>query len=276
HSPFNAPQRYWDLYQRDLISMPNHPDWPTNAPRIAWHDSREILGVKTRTLTEAGVREMRHGYLANISYLDAQVGRVLEELDRLELADSTVIVFWSDHGYHLGEQTLWAKTSNFELDARVPLMISVPKMKTAGQRTSALAELVDLYPTLAEVCGLALPADIDGRSLVPVLADPAVHVRTAALTQHPRPAYYDREPSHQPTHMGYSIRSETHRYTEWRNWNTGKAEAVEFYDHRSDPDETRNLADDPALAELVLQHRDLLQQQSPLIEPGWTPISLDR
>ncbi|MCA9084958.1 MAG: sulfatase [Planctomycetaceae bacterium] len=269
HSPFNAPRKYWDLYQREQISLPPHPEWPTGAPRIAWHDSREILGVKTRDITEANILEMRHGYLANISYMDAQIGRVLDELDRQQLTDRTVIVFWSDHGYHLGEQTLWAKTSNFELDARVPLIIATPFMKSAGQRTSALAELTDLYPTLAELCGLPKPDGVDGVSLASVLHDPSSSVRDVALTQHPRPAYYDREPDKQPTHMGYSIRTATYRYTEWRDWKTGQTTDRELYDHVNDSDETRNIVDQPEQQAVVSRHAVLLNDQHPIVRPGW-------
>lgn len=273
HSPFNAPKKYWDLYRREDIAMPKNPEWPKNAPRIAWHDSRELLGTgdKARKVTADNIREMRHGYLANISYMDAQVGKVLDALDRLGLTDNTVIVFWSDHGYHLGEQTLFAKTSNFELDARVPMIIATPGMKTAGQKTDSLAELMDLYPTLAEVCGLPKPTTTDGVSLAPVLADPAATVREAALTQHSRPAYYDREPDKVPTHMGYTIRSTTHRYTEWRNWKTGETTDRELYDHVNDPDETVNLSghDDQKL--ILEKHAAMLNQMHPVVVPGWKP-----
>ncbi|MCA9057743.1 MAG: sulfatase, partial [Planctomycetaceae bacterium] len=274
HSPFNAPKQYWDLYDRDQIPLPDPAGWPVDAPRIAWHDSREILGVKARTITEANVREMRHGYLANISYLDTQIGRVLDELKRLDLAESTIVVFWSDHGYHLGEQTLWAKTSNFELDARVPLIIAVPGMAQAGERTSSLAELTDLYPTLVELCGLPAGAGLDGVSLCPVLESPESSVRSGSLTQHPRPAYYDRTPDKQPTHMGYSIRSDTHRYTEWRDWQTGRTTDRELYDHLHDPRETRNLAGDPSHSAVVRQHAELLNAQQPIVRPGWDPATI--
>lgn len=275
HSPFNAPKKYWDMYQREDVAMPKNPGWPQDAPRIAWHDSRELLGGKKgappRKLSPAAVREMRHGYLANITYMDAQLGKVLDALDRLKLADSTVIVFWSDHGYHLGEQTLFAKTSNFELDARVPLIVATPQMKNAGQKTQSLAELMDLYPTLAELCGLPKPAEAQGVSLVPVLNNPAASVRAAALTQHARPAYYEREPAKIPTHMGYSIRTATHRYTEWRDWQTGETAARELYDHVNDPDETRNLASDAGQAAVLEQCAALLKDMKPIVTPGWKP-----
>jgi iduronate 2-sulfatase len=226
--------------------------------------------MPARELTTDNVREMRHGYLANISYLDAQLGKVLDELERLELSQNTVIVLWSDHGYHLGEQTLWAKTSNFELDARVPLLIAMPEGK-AGT-TDAIAELLDLYPTLVDLCGLPMPENLEGKSLVPVLKDPAASVKPAALTQHPRPAYYDRESPPAPTSMGYSIRTDRFRYTEWRDWKSGATMARELYDHQHDPQETRNLAARPAHASDVEQCASLLAQLRPIVQPGWKPV----
>lgn len=270
HSPFNAPKRYWDLYRRADVPAPRNAKWPLNAPRLAWHDSREILGPKGRTLTPDAVREIRHGYLAAISYLDAQIGRVLDELERLQLARNTIVVFWSDHGYHLGEKSLWAKTSNYELDARVPLLVATPEI-TRGTRTSALTELIDLYPTLAQLCGLPPPKDVDGLSLVPVLKNPDQHIKSAALTQHPRPAYYDRQPSKIPTAMGYSLRTDRHRYVEWRDWTTGDVLARELYDHRTDHAETINVSADPAFADDLKACATMLDQFHPLIRPGWKP-----
>ena len=238
HSPFNAPKRYWDLYDRERVPLPANPNPPKDVPAIALHNSREILGTKGRKLSKEAVREIRHGYLAAISYLDTQVGKVLDELDRLELTDNTVVVFWADHGYHLGEHSLWAKTSNFELDARVPLIIAAPQLKTTNRKTEALAELLDLYPTLAEQCGLPEPEGVQGKSLVPVLEDPEAKVKDAAFTQHPRPAYFKGRPDV----MGYSVRTARYRYTEWRDWETGKAVARELYAHDKDPAETRNIA----------------------------------
>lgn len=267
HSPFNAPKRYWDLYRREEIPMPNPAGWPQDAPRLAWHNSREILSEKGRELTPEAVRELRHGYCANISYLDAQLGRVLDELEKLQFASNTVVVFWSDHGYHLGEHTLWAKTSNFELDARVPLIIAVPGMKR-GVKTDSLAELLDLYPTLAELCELPKPEGVEGVSLVPVLNDPQRSVRQAALTQHPRPAYYKGAPDA----MGYSLRAPRFRYVEWRDWKTGSVIARELYDHETDDAETRNLAADPQRAADVRQGEILLELFQPIVRPGWKPF----
>jgi iduronate 2-sulfatase len=218
HSPFNAPKRYWDLYERDKLP-PLNPARPTGAPELAFHDSRELRGVPPNqlTFTPEQVTEIRHGYFANTSYMDAQLGKVLDALDRSGVAGRTLIVFAADHGYHLGEHDLWAKTSNFELDARVPLLIALPEA-AAGAHAAGLVELVDLFPTLVELCGLPRPDGLDGTSLTGLLRDPSARVKPAAFSQFPRPAYYDREPSQTPQAMGYSVRTERARYTEWRDW----------------------------------------------------------
>ena len=238
HLPFNAPKKYWDLYDPDDISLPANPDRPENAPEIAFHDGRELLGKKGEPLTDDEVRELRRGYYAATSYLDAQVGKVLDELDRLELTDRTIVVFWSDHGFHLGEHDLWCKTSNFELDARVPMIIATPRPKHPGATADGLVELLDIYPTVADLCDLAPPADLEGVSLLSMLEDPTATVKTAAYTQHPRPAYYKGIPEA----MGCSSRTANRRYTEWRDYKTGKVVARELYDHQCDPRETKNLA----------------------------------
>ena len=257
HAPFNAPSKYWDLYDRSKLSRPPNPDWPKDAPRIAWHNSREILGGgKQRKLKKKAVMELRHGYLAAITYFDAQLGKVLAELDRLGLREKTVVVFWSDHGFHLGEQTLWAKTSNFELDAHVPMIISAPGMKSRGVATDSLAELLDLYPTLVEICGLPKAEGLEGQSLAPILKDPSAIVKRGAFTQHPRPAYFTGAPDV----MGRSVRTARYRYTEWRDFKTGNVVASELYDHEKDPLETVNIAglpsSTPALAECRARYRE--------------------
>lgn len=262
HAPFNAPKKYWDKYDRAKLP-PLNPARPTGAPDIAFQDGRELRGIPPNqvTFTPEQVAEIRHGYFANISYLDAQLGKVLDELDRLKLADRTVIVFCGDHGYHLGEHTQWAKTSNFEYDARVPLFLALPKSANAGQRTSSLAELVDLFPTLVELCGLPRPEGLDGSSLVPVLNDVSKSVKPAAFTQHPRPPYFDREPSGEPSAMGVSVRTARVLYTEWRDWKTKKVVARELYDAKQDPAELHNAIDEPALSEPQREAEQLLRKQ---------------
>ena len=268
HSPFNAPKRYWDRYDPASLPPPRPADWPRNAPRIAWHNGQELVGRGGRPLTETDISQMRHGYLAAISYLDAQVGRLLDAVDQLGLAEETIVVFWSDHGYHLGEQTLWAKTSNFELDARVPLIIVAPGRQQAGARVASPVELLDIFPTLMELADLDPPEGLEGVSLVPLLKEPTATVKPAALTQHPRPAYFQDAPEA----MGYSVRSATHRYTEWRDWKTGETVARELYDHVDDPDETVNVAAETGQAEVLRRHAELLETFRPIVRPGWTPV----
>jgi len=264
HAPFNAPKKYWDMYQRDQLPTLDGRR-PAGAPDIAFHQSTEILGppAQQKPLTPEQVAEMRHGYFANIAYLDAQLGKVLDALDRSGAADRTVIVFVADHGYHIGEHTLWGKTSNFELDARVPFFISAPGMEGAGRRSGSLVELLDLFPTLVDLCDLPKPDRLEGVSLRPVLHDPAKEVKTAAFTQHPRPAYYDREPSGQPNVMGVSVRTAGARYTEWRDWKSGEPIARELYEDRDEPAETRNLVDEPRLAETQKAAESQLRKQFP-------------
>ncbi len=233
HTPFNAPKKYWDLYQRDKVPTPKHVNPPSGVPEIALTSARYKGGADSPELSE-----MHHGHLATISYMDAQIGRVLDELDTLGLRDDTIIVLWSDHGLHLGEHGLTRKTTAFELDAHVPMIISSPDHK-AGQRTDALVELLDVYPTLADLCELNAPSEVEGTSLVPLLDDPDTNVKSVAMTQAARPNY----PRGQiPTTMGYSMRTERYRFTQWRNFQTQQVDATELYDHHNDPLETTNLA----------------------------------
>lgn len=247
HLPYNAPKKYWDLYQPADLPPPTPGDWPLGAPDVAKHNSPEVRGYfgvpKQGPLSAAQLTHLRHGYLAAISFLDAQVGKVVDELDRLGLADKTIVVLWGDNGYELGEHTLFGKLSNFELDAHVPLIMAVPAQARPGVTSRSLVELVDLYPTLADLCGLTPPQPLDGVSLRPVLDDPTKTVTDGALTQHPRPVTEGRFET-----MGYSQRTDRFRYTEWRDWETGNVVARELYDQVNDPGETVNRADDPVFA----------------------------
>lgn len=263
HAPFNAPKKYWDLYSRAAMRLDAAAPaarWPENGVAVALHDSRELLGIPpaTHQPTPDQVAEMRHGYFANISYLDAQLGKVLDALQRCGFRDNTSIVFVGDHGFHIGEHTLWGKTSCFEHDARVPLII-VPPGGVPQTSTRQMVELIDIFPTLADLCGVPAPAGLDGRSLL----DPNSPAKVAAFTQHPRPAYFDRTPSKTPSAMGYSVRTATHRYTEWRGWHDGKLLGVELYNHATDPHETVNVADASESAVAQSTARQQLHAQFP-------------
>ena len=244
HLPFNAPKKYWDLHDRAQLSAPNPSGMPEGAPAIAghpWNELRGYTGVpKKGPLPAAQIAELRHGYLACISFLDAQVGRVLAELDRLDLAKNTIVVFWSDHGFHLGEHDLWGKTTNYELDTRVPLIVAAPGASRAGTRAAGLVELIDLYPTLTELAGLPAASGVEGRSLVPLLRDPRQPGKDVAISQHPHPSYGAA------THMGYTLRTARFRYVEWRDLTTGVVTDRELYDHAADAAEIRNRIADPA------------------------------
>lgn len=272
HLPFVAPKKYWDLYDPGQIPMPDPSRAPVNAPAVALHASKEIRGYgpgpRDRILSRDEVRHLRHGYYASISFLDSQLGKILDALEVAGLERDTIVVFTSDHGFHLGEHSLWGKTSNFELDARVPLMIAGPGVAAVGAHTQALVELVDLYPTLANLCGIEgdLSESLEGADLTPVLSQRVRQVKDAAFTQNPHPFYVSRE---RWTAIGYSIRSERWRYTEW--WSLGDKErrmvAKELYDHDLDPRETVNVVSE-AHHETVSQLRSRLRDQYRLEESG--------
>lgn len=264
HLPFVAPKKYWDLYDPKKLPPPTSWTAPADCPPIALHDYKEIRGYalmpETYPIQPDFAARLRHGYYASISFLDEQIGKVLGALDRLGLRDNTIVAFISDHGFHLAEHGLWCKTSCFEYDARVPMIISAPGMKQPGTRSASLAELVDLYPTLADLAGLRAPAELEGTSLRPILEDPLATVKTGAFTQHPRPAYYRGKPEV----MGVSVATKNFRYTEWRHLATGAVSAREFYNHRKTLNENRNEADNPKFAEDFKEGARLLKQQFPL------------
>lgn len=259
HLPFCAPQKYWDLYDRDAIPEPVPTKYPDGAPELACRSWGELEGyrdIPDDGKPDAGKqKELRHGYYACVSYIDAQVGRLLEQLEVLGLSEETVICLWGDHGFHLGEQGLWTKANNYEWSTRVPLVIVDP-----GQRpgtTDALVELVDVYPTLVELCELPVPQGLEGRSLRPLLADPGQPWASSALSQYPRDRTGNRHQG-RGDFMGYTIRTKDHRYVEWRADETGEVVAVELYDHRTDPDEATNVASSSEYASILREHRELL------------------
>jgi len=249
HLPFVAPKKYWDLYDRDAIALAPNPFPPRGAPPYAVPPGGELRtyeGIPAdRILPDDLARTLKHGYYAAVSYMDAQFGRVLDELERLGLHTNTIIVVWGDHGWKLGEHAAWCKHTNVELDTRVPLIVSVPGMRHAGRATDALVEFVDLYPTLADLCGLPLPDHLEGTSFRPVLENPDRPWKRAAFSQYPR--------SHEGRSlMGYSMRTERYRLTMWVDrQHPERVDAIELYDYETDPQGNQNIADRPEMAELV-------------------------
>lgn len=248
HLPFVAPKKYWDLYDPNTIPVPTTDKLPAGCPEFAGHNNSELHaypGVpKENPIPADFAKTLRQGYYACISYTDAQIGKVLDALDKEGLTDNTIIVLWGDHGWQLGDHGLWHKHTNFEIAARAPLLISVPKSATAGQKVEAPVEFVDVYPTLADLCGLPVPKGLAGASLKPLIENPSASATKVALSQYPRS-------SPEGPVMGYSIRTERYRCTFWRQRNGEKIVATELYDEQDDPDETVSLADNPEHKALI-------------------------
>lgn len=250
HLPFIAPKKYWDLYDRDAIEVPSRelPAGAADAATTTWGELRSYHDTPPKAdCTDEQTRELIHGYRACVSYVDAQIGRVLAELDRQGLRDSTIVVLWGDHGWKLGEYGDWCKHTNFELDTHVPLIYCGPGIPS-GQRSSALVEYIDMYPTLAQWSGLDAPSACEGQSMMPLFDNPNRPWKKAALSQYPRSGG-----------MGYSLRSGPWRYTQWLDKN-GKESARELYDHSESDIATENLATSPEHAEIVKGLQQLLSE----------------
>ena len=259
HTPYVAPKRYFAMYPADELTVPRVPDEYLETLPPAARDSLTRKPEHARISDELA-RQAMQAYYASITFADAQLGRVLDALEQSGAAENTVIVFTSDHGYHMGEHGHWLKTTLFENAARVPLIIAGPGVAAAGRSTSSLAEMVDLSPTLAELCGVAAPDNLPGVSLVPTLNDPQAAPRTSALTQ-----LQDRH---------YTIRTAKYRYTEWDNGRGG----AELYEHASDPQEMVNLAGSTKHADTIARLSKLLHAriaEARMPPEGVTQIRVD-
>jgi arylsulfatase A-like enzyme len=274
HLPFVAPKKYWDLYQRDKLSMARNPFLPKDAPVMAMNSAYELKGCydfehvnhpSVARLTEAEARLLKHGYYASVSYLDACLGKLMSGLADLGLDKDTIVVVWGDHGWKLGEHGSWCKQTNYRIDLQVPLMIRFPGAAGRGQKCDALVELVDLYPTLCDVANIPIPDDMEGTSLKPLLLDGKKEWKSAAFSQ------FHRSPRVTPDggrYMGFSMVTSKYHYVQWRNWNhiSGVAQeevvADELYDLRADPDENTNLAN-------LAKHKQLIDRLSIKLNRGW-------
>lgn len=244
HLPFVVPRKYWELYDREKIKLASDSGLPKGAPGYAMNtmyelrdymDYLETSDPRKGSLTEDQQRELKHGYYASVSFIDAQVGRLLAELKKLGLAENTIVVLWGDHGWKLGEHNSWCKQSNYEVDTRVPLLIRAPGAKGNGQKTRSFAELIDLYPTLCDLAGIPGAGHTEGGSLVPLLSDPSASIKQEAFSQF-------RRRSGKRDLMGYAMRTDQYRFVEWIDRHTLKAVGHELYDHQADPREKVNLA----------------------------------
>lgn len=275
HLPFVVPRKYWDLYDREKIPLAKNEFLPNGAPAMAFGESQggfyelrdymdfsDARWPREGPLPEAQQRELKHGYYASVSFIDAQIGRLLDELDRLSLADNTIVVLWSDHGYKLGEHGGWCKQTNYEIDTRAPLMIRAPGAKANGTKSNSLVEFVDIYPTLADLAGLPVPKTLEGVSLKPLLTGAATKVKDTAFSQFPR-RHEGRE------YMGYAMRTDRYRYIEWLEKSSRQIAAQELYDHAKDPDENENLATQPAQADLLAELSALMWKTLPRPDFQW-------
>ena len=255
HLPFCAPKKYWKLYDRENLPLAEYVQPPKGAPSYAGKTLGELNQYKpipqNPPLDEKTIRTLIHGYYAALSYMDAQVGRVIDELDRLQLSQETIIVLWGDHGYHLGDHGSWTKHTNYEQANRIPILIIAPGVTVAGSHSDALIETVDLYPTLSELAGLSAPQGpqpIDGTSLVPILKDPKQTIRDHAYHCFPR-----------GQRLGRAIRTERYRLIEWKSFKQTNAQPeFELYDYQQDPLETKNLA--KSQTEILHQLKEILHR----------------
>lgn len=250
HTPYVAPKKYFDNYPIDSIVLPWSPEGDReDIPAAAFAHNCPIPNYG---LPDSTCRKALQAYYACISFVDEQVGRLMVALEELGLENNTIIVLWSDHGYHLGEhEGIWQKRTLFEESARAPFIIYDPAAKGNGTRCDRIVEFLDIYPTLAELCGLEPPAGLDGRSLDPLLENPRSEWDGRAITQILRPG--GGEPF-----MGRSIRTARWRYTEWNEGNLG----LELYDHRNDPNEFNNLAHDSIHKEVIIELRSRLEERA--------------
>ncbi|WP_246114419.1 sulfatase-like hydrolase/transferase [Rubripirellula tenax] len=239
HLPFSAPKKYWDLFDPATLPLPQFEDHPADAPKVAGKRGGEITNYfpvptePSAKYTEELKRNLIHGYYASSSFVDAQIGKVIDELDRLQLAENTIVVLWGDHGFHLGDLGIWTKHTNYEQANRIPILISAPGVAKPGSSTNQPIESVDIFPTIAELAGLPSPTGpqpIDGLSLVSVLKNPDHRVRDHAFHAYPKKK------------LGRAIRTERYRLVQWKSGNAEDAVEYELYDYETDPMETRNLA----------------------------------
>lgn len=249
HLPFYAPSKYWDLYDQDKLALADNRFFPRNAPESELRGSTEYKSYYLGDLevgSDQWHQTMKHGYLACVSYVDKLVGDVLGELEKQGLADNTIVVVWGDHGFHLGEHNFWGKHNTMDHSTRIPLIIRLPKsmghQASAGAKTHAMVESVDIFPTLTELAGLTTPDTVQGRSFVKVFEKPDQPFRSSILTRRGN---------------GDTVITDDFAYTRYADRNL-KPTAIMLYDHRSDRAENNNIADDPANAEVVKELDALL------------------
>ncbi len=302
HLNWITPKKYWDLYDPEAIPLTGQGEHPEGGAEMGLHASFELRvrhGIPKSGPIDAELsRTLKHAYLASVSYVDAQIGRMLSALDEAGVRENTIILVWSDHGWHLGDMGIWGKATNYEIATRVPMMIWTPDMpdQHRGKRTSALVELVDMYPTLCDLVGVGIPEHLEGQSFAPLLDDPNSRWKSAVFSQFPSPAlrewaanplspgmretYFgplieeveariiDQQKQHwnralfENHLMGYSMRTDRYRFVVWKDRRKPDSAPIylELYDHQVDPHETRNIADTAS---------DVVEQLMVQFQAGW-------
>ena len=259
HLPFVAPKKYWDMYKREEIKVAPYQEHSKDSPKYAYHswgELRAYSGIpQNGSVPYKQQKELIHGYHASVSYVDAQVGRVLDKVKELGLDENTIIILWGDHGWHLGDHGLWAKHSNFEQATKVPFIIYTPNGEK-GVRATTMAEMVDVFPTLVDYAGLDIPKNLEGKSLIPVTKNSKVEVKDYAISQYARGKNV----------MGYSLRTDRYRLTIWlkgkfhekASYLNPEFVGIELYDYKNDPLEKVSLAKNPEYAKLTKELKDKL------------------
>ena len=274
HLPFTAPKKYWELYDPETIPLAPNADLTAKAPLYTMNSMYELRhydGFRHIAHPTEGkqfgmdtIRTLRQGYYASVSYIDALIGELVQHMKDIGIYDNTIIVIWGDHGYKLGDHNSWGKMTNYNIDLKVPIIIRTPDQQNQGVKTEAITELVDLFPTVCELAGVAVPSYMQGTSMVPLMEDPQRDWKSAAFSQfHRRP----KVSADGKRYMGYSINTYNHHYVEWYTWNhkkglRGKKVDVELYDRSADPHEFVNIA----------AHEDMkgiVAQLSLQLEQGW-------
>jgi arylsulfatase A-like enzyme len=247
HLPFNSPKKYWDMYDRQKIEPADNPFVPKGAPTASftnWGELRNYDGMpKKGPLDDETTLTMLHAYYASVSYADALVGILLDELDSLGIADDTIVVLWGDHGWNLGEHSFWSKHVNYETSLHAPLLIKAPGFKQ-GVKVNGLSEFIDIYPTLCDLAGIDKPSQLQGQSLVKVMKNPKAAGKKAVFSR---------------MRGGDSVKTDRYRYTEWMK-KDNKVVARMLYDHKKDPDENVNVVDLPEYKDVVAEHAKLIRQ----------------
>jgi len=269
HLPFNVPKKYWDLYSREAIELAEYDMPPLGAPPVAMNSMKELRGYNDFSdcphplegqLHPDHAKLLRHGYFASVSYIDAQIGKVLDELERLDILDNTIIVLWGDNGWKLGDYGSWGKMTNYEMDTRVPLIIKpAPGRSTESEPAKSareqIVESVDIYPTLCDLAGLPQAKGLAGKSFAGHLDDPANEGKPYAFSQFLRYGFWLAEGEDEI--MGYTVRSMDWRYVEWFKSDSDMCIAKELYDITSQGLEQLNLAGQADHAEI---ERELAEQ----------------